>query len=63
MLRKELWTRSPFPDVAVTKDRSFVFSPAVHQLALAVMVIALIADKDRPRAGKRRERRTGRQIG
>jgi glycosyltransferase involved in cell wall biosynthesis len=31
--RKELWTRSPFPDVAIGEDTRFVFSPAVHRVA------------------------------
>ncbi len=30
---KELWTRSPFPDVAIGEDIRFVFSPAVRRIA------------------------------
>ena len=29
---KELWTRSPFPEVAVGEDTRFVFSPAVRSI-------------------------------
>ena len=31
--RKELWARSPFPDVAIGEDTRFVFSPAVRRVA------------------------------
>ena len=31
--RKELWTRCPFPDVAIGEDTRFVFSPAVRRVA------------------------------
>ena len=30
---KELWARSPFPDVAIGEDTRFVFSPAVRRIA------------------------------
>jgi hypothetical protein len=30
---KELWTRSPFPDVPIGEDTRFVFSPAVRRVA------------------------------
>ena len=30
---KELWNRSPFPDVAIGEDTRFVFSPAVRRVA------------------------------
>jgi hypothetical protein len=29
---KELWTRSPFPEVAMGEDTRFVFSPAVRRV-------------------------------
>jgi O-antigen biosynthesis protein len=31
--RKELWRRSPFPDVTIGEDTRFVFSPAVRRVA------------------------------
>jgi glycosyltransferase involved in cell wall biosynthesis len=31
--RKELWTRFPFPDLAVGEDTRFVFNPAVREIA------------------------------
>lgn len=31
--RKELWTRSPFPDVGIGEDTRFVFNPAVRAVA------------------------------
>jgi O-antigen biosynthesis protein len=31
--RKEMWSRSPFPDVGIGEDTRFVFSPTVRQLA------------------------------
>jgi glycosyltransferase involved in cell wall biosynthesis/GT2 family glycosyltransferase len=30
---RELWSRSPFPDIAIGEDNRFVFSPAVRRIA------------------------------
>jgi GT2 family glycosyltransferase len=42
---KELWARSPFPDVAIGEDTRFVFNPAVRRIAdvrAAACIVALI---------------------
>ncbi len=43
--RKELWTRCPFPDVAIGEDTRFVFNPAVRRVAdvrAAGCIVAII---------------------
>jgi len=42
---KELWARSPFPEVAIGEDTRFVFSPAVRSITdvrAAACVVAII---------------------
>ena len=46
---KELWARSPFPDVAIGEDTRFVFSPAIRRVAdiqAANCVVALVHRKN-----------------
>jgi len=46
---KELWQRSPFPDVTIGEDTRFVFSPAVRRVAdvqAAACVVGIIHDRN-----------------
>lgn len=46
---KELWSRSPFPDVTIGEDTRFVFSPAVRRVAdvrAAACVVGIIHSRN-----------------
>jgi glycosyltransferase involved in cell wall biosynthesis/GT2 family glycosyltransferase len=53
---RELWSRSPFPDIAIGEDNRFVFSPAVRRIAdvrAADCIVGIIHERNcAPKTGR-----------